>query len=114
MSKLVIHVFHDDPASLSSAGQVAERIRQVKAERGVELEVYVFGPAQKALLNPECAEFNDRIDVLTCDGVPVGTCPAMAEALHVAETLRARGLGLEDASDAFIRFALDGATVISF
>ena len=72
-------------------------------------EFYLFGTAPWDASRP-----NDNIDVLACDGDPVGACPAMAETLHAAEMLRARGLRLEPPSDAFIRFALDGATVISF
>ncbi|MGA1859847.1 hypothetical protein VH569_28005 [Azospirillum sp. 11R-A] len=114
MTKLVIHIFHDDPTSLAFAGDLAERVRQVKAERGVDLEVYVSGPARQALLNPAFTAFNDRIEVLTCDGIPVGACLSTVGAQDAADALKARGLRDEDARDAFVRFALEGATVVSF
>jgi hypothetical protein len=47
--KGVIQIFHNDPDSLSTCSHVAERIRQVKTERGVALELYLFGPAERAL-----------------------------------------------------------------
>jgi len=60
MSKVVIHLFHDDAASLGTGSHVAERIRQVMAERGAQLEAYVFGPAEKALTSTDRAEFNHQ------------------------------------------------------
>ena len=45
-SKVVIHIFHADDSSLGTAAHVSERIRQVKQERGVALEVYVL-PGRK-------------------------------------------------------------------
>lgn len=39
MKKVVIHIFHDDAASLSTGSHVSERIRRVKYVQGVALEV---------------------------------------------------------------------------
>jgi hypothetical protein len=114
MSKVVIHIFHDDPSSLANGSHVAERVRQVQAERKVALEVYVFGPAEKALTRPDCQDYNGQIDSLARNGVPVGTCISIAESLDAKEAFKTRGLRLEYARDAFARFALEGATVISF
>ena len=61
----------------------------------------------------EAADYNELIDVLACDGVPVRTCPSAAEDPDARALLKARGLQLEDAHDAFIRFAVEGATVFS-
>ena len=51
-NKVVIHIFHADDSSLGTGAHVSERIRQVKDERGVALEVYIFGPAEKVLGDP--------------------------------------------------------------
>lgn len=64
MPKIVIHIFHADESSLGTGSHLAERIRQVKDERGLDLEVYVFGPAEKALMNPGLPAFNAAIDGL--------------------------------------------------
>ena len=114
MSKVAIHIFHDDMSAVNSGSHLAERIRQIMAERGVSLEVYLFGPAEKALVDPARAEFNAHIDGLIAAGVPVGTCISIAEGMGQREAFAARGLRLEYACDAFVRLALEAATVISF
>jgi hypothetical protein len=114
MAKVVIHIFHDDPNSLANGSHVAERIRQVQAERNVALEVYIFGPAEKALAKTDVRDYNAQIDALARQGVTVGTCISIAEGLDARERFEARGLKLEYARDAFARFALEGATVVSF
>lgn len=114
MTKIVIHLFHDDATSLANGSHVAERIRQVAGERKVQLEVYVFGPAEKALAKPELKDYNEQIDALACRGVAVRTCISIAEGLGATEAFKTRGLELEYARDAFVRFALEDATVISF
>ena len=58
-SKVVIHIFHADDSSLGTGAHVSERIQQVKQERGVALEVYLFGPAEKALGDAARAEFRE-------------------------------------------------------
>jgi hypothetical protein len=114
MAKVAVHVFHDDAAALASGSHVAERIRQVKAEPGVGLEVYVFGPAEQALADPSRDVFNATIDGLIAAGVSVGTCIDIAERLGQRAAFASRGLRLEYARDAFVRLAREGATVISF
>jgi len=61
MNKVVIHIFHADNSSLGTGSHVSERIRQVKDQHGVDLEVYVFGPAERALDDPAHAEYRQTL-----------------------------------------------------
>ena len=61
LRKVVIHLFHADESSLTTGAHVSERIRQVKEEQNVALEVYVFGPAERALVDRARAEFRDTL-----------------------------------------------------
>ena len=72
-NKVVIHIFHADDRSLGNGAHVSERIRQVKDERGVALEVYVFGPAERALADPAREEYQLDADE-TCAGGDAGSC----------------------------------------
>jgi hypothetical protein len=112
--KGVIHAFHNDPDSLSTGSHVAERIRQVKAEHGVELELYLFGPAERALEGDVNVVHKQAIKDLIKADVPAHSCIGFANAMGKAEEFAAMGLGLEYARDAFVRFAFEGATVINF
>jgi hypothetical protein len=47
--KTVVHVFHDDDDSVVTGTRVAQRILEVAAEQGVELEVFCIGPAQRRI-----------------------------------------------------------------
>jgi hypothetical protein len=114
MKKVVIHLFHDDAASLGTGSHVSERIRQVKDERGVALEVYVFGPAEKALADPARAEYRETLVKLAQAGVPVHVCRSIAEDMGKTEEFARLGFTLEYARDAFARYALEGATALSF
>jgi hypothetical protein len=118
LAKVVIHLFHADEDSLSSGSHVAERIRQIADEQQVELEVFCFGPAQRALDDqpddPVRTEYNRQIDALVKAGVPVGACLNAARSSDTEQTLTDRGVRLQYARDAFARFALEAATVISF
>ena len=114
MKKVVIHVFHDDTSSLGTGSHVSERIRQVKEEQGVELEVYVFGPAEKALADPAGSAYRETLVTLAKGGVPVHVCRSIAEDMGKAEEFTQAGFTLEYARDAFVRDALEGAIVISF
>ena len=113
-SKAVVHIFHADDASLGTGAHVSERIRQVKQERGVALEVYVFGPAEKALGDAAQAEFRGTLVKVAQAGVPVHVCRDIAEKMGKADEFKGLGFTLEYARDAFARYALEGATVISF
>jgi hypothetical protein len=113
-SKVVIHLFHADESSLGSGAHVAERIGQVKAEPGVALEIYVFGPAEEALADPAQSELRKTLTKLASDHIPVHVCRNTAETLGRVEEFVGLGFTLEYARDAFVRFALEGATVISF
>jgi hypothetical protein len=112
MSKLVLHIFHADPASLATVPALAERIHG--ARQPSSLEVYLFGPAEQALANPEAKAFNDQIDGLAKSGVRVTTCIGIAQKMGAEAAFTARGLALESAATAFPRFAAEGATVMSF
>jgi len=112
--KVVIHLFHDDASSLGTGSHVSERIRQVKSERGVDMEVYVFGPAEKALADSANAKVRETLVSLTKNGVPVHVCRSIAEEMGKTEEFTRLGFTLEYARDAFVRYALEGATVISF
>lgn len=112
--KVVIHIFHANENSLGTGSHVAERIRQVKDQQGAALEVYVFGPAEKALADSANAKFRETLVALTKNGVPVHVCRSIAEEMGKAEEFAHLGFTLEYARDAFVRYALEGATVISF
>jgi hypothetical protein len=114
MPTTVIHIFHADSDSLTTGAHVAERIRQVGADRGTTVEVYVFGPAERSLLDAAASEFNTQIDELIGHGVPVKTCLTAADALGAADRFAKRGIQLEFARDAFVRYTTESATVISF
>jgi len=118
MAKTVIFLFHDDDASLNAGSHVAERVRQVAPDSGVELEVFCFGPAQSMLTSDAHDvvkdEFRAQIESLTDAGVVVGACVNAARANQNDERLIAMGLHLEFARDAFVRWGHEGATVISF
>jgi hypothetical protein len=114
MKKVVIHIFHADNSSLGTGAHVSERIRQVKDQQGVELEVYVFGPAERALDDPAHAEYRQALVGLAKSGVPVHVCRDIAESMGKAQEFTALGFTLEYARDAFVRYALEGASVISF
>lgn len=111
MSKIILHLFHADPASLQTVPALADRIRRTA---GTALEVYLFGPAERMLADPEKTEFNAQIDALVTAGVQVTTCIGIAEQIGAEAAFRTRGLALESAAIAFPRFAAEGATVISF
>jgi hypothetical protein len=113
-NKVVIHIFHADDSSLGTGAHVSERIQQVKDERDVALEVYIFGPAEKALADAARSTFRESLTKLAQAGVPVHVCRSIAEDMGKADEFRRLGFTLEYARDAFARFATEGATVISF
>jgi hypothetical protein len=118
MPKTVVHVFHDDDDALATGTRVAQRIQEVSPERGVLVEVFCFGPAQRRLSgaggSEAVATFNRQIDELIAGGVRVGACDNAARADGTEEQLAARGLELRVARDEFVRFTLEQATVITF
>jgi hypothetical protein len=118
MAKVVIHLFPADENALSSGSHVAERVRQVAGEQQVDLEVFCFGPAQGALNDhsddPTLTEYNRQIDELIKAGVPVGACLNSARSADTEQALTDRGVRLQYARDAFVRFAIEASTVISF
>lgn len=114
MSKLVLHLFHDDAPSLSTVAALAERMHQTPGGSAAALEVYVFGPAEAVLAAPDRTEFNAQIDNLVKQGVRVTTCIGLAQKFGAEAAFRARGIALESAALAFPRFAAEAATVISF
>ncbi len=104
MKKVVLHIFHDDESSLGVGSHLSERIRQVKNERGVDLEVYVFGRAQLALSDPARKDFRAAVAALAQGGVPVHVCRNDTERLGKADEFTQMGLTLEYAHDAFVRY----------
>lgn len=74
---------------------------------------FFFGAAIGALADPAQTDFRDALVVLAKQGVPVLVCQQTVEAIGQAGAMQALGFGLEFARDAFIRFAIEGATVIN-
>lgn len=117
MTKLVLHLFQDDAASLSTAPALAERMHQAPDGSATALELYIFGPAEGVLATPDQLErkaFNAQIDSLVQQGVRVTACIGLAQNFGAEAAFRARGITLESAARAFPRFAAEAATVISF
>ncbi len=116
MPKTVIHLFHDDDATLFAGPRVAGRVNETAADEGVELQVFCFGPALAALSSTEdrTAAYNEHIDQLTAAGVSVAACRNAAEQSGTAPTLLARGIELKFARDEYISYAKEHAAVISF
>lgn len=112
-TKTVINVVRAEADSLIGATTVARRIHEVAAGRGVMLEVFVFAGAQRALTDERRSDFNEAIDGLIAAGIPVSACLNFALALGAADALATRGIQLEAAREAYLRFTLEGATVIS-
>lgn len=113
MKKLVIHIFHVHENAAITGAKLAERIRLVAPERGIDLELFIFGAAIAALADPAQAEFRDALAALAQQKVPVYVCRQTVEMMGKAEMITKLGFGLEYARDAFIRYALENATVIS-
>jgi len=63
---------------------------------------------------PARVEYREQIDALAAAGVPVGACLNAATAAGTVEALTARRITLEFARDAFARYGLEGAAVVSF
>ena len=109
----VLNVVSGDPDSLMGAVTVAGRIADVADEREVRLEMFVFASAQRALSDPRRTAFNAGIDGLLLRGIPISACSNFARKLSATEALLERGITLEPARDAYIRFTLARATVIA-
>jgi hypothetical protein len=115
--KSVIHIFHDDADSLTTGSRLPMRMHEIADSHGIEIEVFVFGPAQRKLTSPQGdaeVTFNQQIDALVSAGVTVRTCINSARAAGAEEQLRERGIALSVARDDMIRFTLEQATVITF
>lgn len=115
--KTVVHLFHDDEDSVRTGVRVASRIAEVATSQGVGLEVFCFGPAQRLLAierNDLAAHLNEELDALLAGGWRVDACVNLARADDVEDALRHRGFSLAVARDEFVRFTLEGATVITF
>ena len=78
----------------------------------MDVEVYVFGAAERALDDPAQAEYRQTLESLA-NWVPVHVCRDIAESMGKAQEFTALGFTLEYARDAFVRYALEGATVVS-
>lgn len=118
MAKTAVLIFHDDDASLRVGVSVSERMRQAAPDAGVEIEVFVFGPAQAVLSGHDDDEtreaFRRGVDELIGHGVIVGACVNVARANDEESALVERGLRLDFARDVFLRWGHEGAAVVSF
>lgn len=118
MKKTVVVIFNDNDAALNAGSHVALRMAQVNQEMGVELEVYLFGPAQAAYSSNTTqgvkAEYIKTIDELVKAGIKVSACMNAAEASKTTEALKAKGIHLEFARDAFLRYGAEQAAVLTF
>jgi hypothetical protein len=118
MKKTAVVIFNDNDAALNSGSHVALRMSQVNKEVGVELEVFLFGPGQAAYSsNAETgvkADYIKTIDDLIAAGIKVSTCKNTAEAKGTTEALKAKGVNVEFARDAFLRYGAENAAVITF
>lgn len=109
----VLHVVSADTDNLIGAVTVAGRMADVQQERGIRVEVFIFAAAQRALTDPRKAAFNEGVDALIARGIPVAACTNFARKLGAVDALIARGIALEPARDAFIRYTLAKATIIT-
>lgn len=114
MKLLVIPRFHADNEALGTGAHVSERIRQVTAQHDVAMKVYVFGPAEQTLADRAQARHREALVGLAQTGVPVHVCRNDAERLGMVDEFTRMGFVLEYARDAFVRYAHDGGTVITF
>lgn len=111
--KTVIHIVGSSMDSLIGGTTVARRIHDVQQSRGVSLEVFIFAGAQRALADPKREQFNKAVDELVAKEVPVSACLNFALSMGSADDLAKRGIQLEAAREAFIRFTMENATVIT-
>jgi len=118
MAKTLFHLFHGDGASLSLGSIAALRSSRRSAETGVDVEVFIFGSAQKTLGDDAeegpARTFNANVDEMIASGVRVATCIKAAEATGTDGDLTARGIVLEDAVGTFARCAVDGTSIVTF
>jgi hypothetical protein len=114
INKLVLHLFKAKPAALMTVPTLAGRLHAANEAGKPALEVFIFGPAERALSSPDQAEFNAQIDGLVGSGIRVTTCTGLAQQAGAEAAFLARGLAMESAAIAFPRFAAEGATVITF
>ena len=115
--KTVAHIFHDDEDSLLIGSRLPRRVAEISAAHGVEVEVFVFGAAQRRLGRSDSEldrRFNIQIDELIAAGVTVGACLNMARADGTDHDLVARGLTLAVAREVFLRYTMEQATIIGF
>jgi intracellular sulfur oxidation DsrE/DsrF family protein len=118
VAKTLFHLFHKDGASLSLGSTAALRSGQRSGETGVEVEVLIFGSAQKVLSDP--AEegpprtFNRNVDGMIASGIPVWACVKAAEATGTDGDLVERGIILVDAVAMFARCAREGVSIVTF
>lgn len=95
------------------ATTVAGRIQEVSDKYSVVVELFIFASAQRALTDPRKQEFNAAVDDLVSRGIPVTACTNFARKLDAVDEFLARGIRLEPARDAFIRYTMEGSTVIT-
>ncbi len=111
--KTVINIVRADSDALIGATTVARRMHEVADARGVTVEVFIFAAAQRALTDPRRQEYNDAVDDLVRRGLEVSACLNFALSLDAADALAKRGIQLVAAREAYLRYGLEGATVVS-
>jgi len=118
MAKTLFHIFHKDGASLSLGSTAALHSGQRSGETGVDVEVLIFGSAQKVLSDPADEgpprTFNRNVDEMIASGIAVSACIKAAEATGVDGDLTERGITLVDAVAMFARCAREGTSVVTF
>ena len=116
MKKTVLVIFNDNDAALNAGSNLALRMADVNKERNVELEVFLFGPAQAAYSDDEKtgmkASFHANIQKLIQKGIKVSACANAAG--DKADTLQKEGLILDFARDAFLNYGAEQASIITF
>lgn len=111
--RAVVNIVRADSDSLIGGTTVARRMHEVADERGVTVEVFIFAGAQRALTDPRRQDYNDAVDDLLRRGVEVSACLNFALSLDATDALTKRGIQLVAAREAYLRYAAEGATVVS-
>jgi hypothetical protein len=109
----VINLVRAETDALIGGTTVARRMAEVAADRGVNVEVFIFASAQRALTDERRTQYNEAVDDLVARGVPVSACLNFALSLGAAEAIAARGIQLVAAREAYLHYSMEGATVVS-
>lgn len=111
--KTVVNLVRAEADALIGGTTVARRMHEVAEERGVDLEVFIFAGAQRALTDQRRTEYNAAVDDLVAKGVQVSACLNFALSMDAGDAITRRGIQLVAAREAYLRYATEGATVVS-